>query len=38
MGVYLRPKKFRERFDFVADLFPLLGERRKAKAGLAVRR
>ena len=33
MGVYLRPKTFKERFDFVIDLFPLLGERRKGKAG-----
>ena len=33
MGVYLRPKTFKERFDYVIDLFPLLGERRKGKAG-----
>ncbi|MEU0487981.1 ABC transporter ATP-binding protein [Nocardiopsis sp. NPDC006139] len=33
MGAYLRPKAFAERFTFVAELFPLLGERRKAKAG-----
>mgnify|MGYP006201795203 CR=1 FL=1 len=33
MGVYLRPKSFKERFDYVIDLFPLLGERRKGKAG-----
>lgn len=33
MGIYLRPKKFAERFDAVAELFPLLGERRKIKAG-----
>ncbi len=33
MGVYLRPKTFQERFDYVIDLFPLLGERRKGKAG-----
>ena len=33
MGVYLRPKSFPERFDFVAQLFPLLGDRRKQKAG-----
>ncbi|WP_448639941.1 ABC transporter ATP-binding protein [Geodermatophilus sp. URMC 63] len=33
MGVYLRSKTFRERFDYVVDLFPLLGERRKGKAG-----
>ncbi|OZD13299.1 ABC transporter ATP-binding protein [Rhodococcus sp. 06-156-3C] len=33
MGIYLRPKKFAERFDFVSELFPLLGERKKVKAG-----
>jgi branched-chain amino acid transport system ATP-binding protein len=33
MGVFLRSKTFRDRFDYVADLFPLLGDRRKAKAG-----
>ena len=33
MGVYLRPKSFKDRFDYVIDLFPLLGERRKGKAG-----
>ena len=33
MGVYLRPKTFKDRFDYVVDLFPLLGERRKSKAG-----
>src|SRR3954463_2549810 len=33
MGVYLRSKTFQDRFDYVVDLFPLLGERRKAKAG-----
>src|SRR3712207_8913824 len=33
MGVYLRPRTFKERFDYVIDLFPLLGERRKGKAG-----
>jgi branched-chain amino acid transport system ATP-binding protein len=33
MGIYLRSKKFAERFEFVASLFPLLGERRKTKAG-----
>ena len=26
MGVYLRPKTFKDRFDYVIDLFPLLGE------------
>ncbi|GAB2499458.1 ABC transporter ATP-binding protein [Nocardiopsis aegyptia] len=33
MGAFLRPKMFAERFAVVAGLFPLLGERRKAKAG-----
>ncbi|WP_046471655.1 ABC transporter ATP-binding protein [Allosalinactinospora lopnorensis] len=33
MGVFLRPKTFRERFDAVSALFPLLGERRRQKAG-----
>ena len=33
MGIYLRRAKFAERFDVVAELFPLLGERRKVKAG-----
>jgi branched-chain amino acid transport system ATP-binding protein len=33
MGVWLRSKTFQDRFDYVADLFPLLGDRRKAKAG-----
>ena len=33
MGVYLRPKTFAKRFDFVSELFPLLSERRKIKAG-----
>ncbi|MEE2034069.1 ABC transporter ATP-binding protein [Rhodococcus chondri] len=33
MGIYLRPKKFAAQFDRVAELFPLLGERRKTKAG-----
>ncbi|MFI6576502.1 ABC transporter ATP-binding protein [Nocardiopsis sp. NPDC050513] len=33
MGAFLRPKAFAERFTVVADLFPLLGKRRKAKAG-----
>ena len=33
MGVFLRSKTFKDRFDYVADLFPLLGDRRKAKAG-----
>jgi branched-chain amino acid transport system ATP-binding protein len=33
MGAYLRPKRFAERFGVVAGLFPLLADRRKAKAG-----
>ncbi|HET9118001.1 MAG TPA: ABC transporter ATP-binding protein [Pseudonocardiaceae bacterium] len=33
MGVYLRPRTFNARFDVVCDLFPLLRERRKTKAG-----
>ena len=33
MGVYLRPKSFNDRLTFVADLFPLLADRRKQKAG-----
>jgi branched-chain amino acid transport system ATP-binding protein len=33
MGVYQAPKTFAERFDFVTDLFPVLGDRRKQRAG-----
>jgi branched-chain amino acid transport system ATP-binding protein len=33
MGVYLRRKKFAERFAVVSELFPLLAERRRVKAG-----
>lgn len=33
MGIYLRSKKFAERFDFVTGLFPLLSERKRVKAG-----
>ncbi len=33
MGCYQRPKKFEQRFDFVADLFPAVGERRNQRAG-----
>jgi branched-chain amino acid transport system ATP-binding protein len=33
MGVFLRSRTFQERFHYVTELFPLLGERRKAKAG-----
>jgi branched-chain amino acid transport system ATP-binding protein len=33
MGLYLKPKLWDERFGFVADLFPLLADRRKQRAG-----
>ncbi|RCV51674.1 ABC transporter ATP-binding protein [Marinitenerispora sediminis] len=33
MGAYLRPKRFAERFAAVAELFPLLAQRRRQKAG-----
>jgi branched-chain amino acid transport system ATP-binding protein len=33
MGAYLRPKEFQRRFDHVVSLFPLLGQRRKQRAG-----
>ena len=33
MGAFLRPKAFTEQFSVVADLFPILGKRRRAKAG-----
>jgi branched-chain amino acid transport system ATP-binding protein len=33
MGIFLRSAKFTERFEYVAGLFPLLGERRKVRAG-----
>ncbi|GAA1482996.1 ABC transporter ATP-binding protein [Gordonia sinesedis] len=33
MGTYLQPRKFQERFDIVAELFPLLAERRSVRAG-----
>ena len=33
MGVYLRPKKFNERFETVAEMFPRLFERRTQRAG-----
>ncbi|GAB3646833.1 ABC transporter ATP-binding protein [Glycomyces tarimensis] len=33
MGVFLRPKRFKERFEFVADLFPVLADRRAQRAG-----
>ncbi len=33
MGMYLEPKRFKERLEVVADLFPLLSERLKQRAG-----
>jgi ABC-type branched-subunit amino acid transport system ATPase component len=33
MGCYQRPGKFRERFDFVGELFPALVDRRNQRAG-----
>ena len=33
MGCYQAPKQFSERFDFVTDIFPRLGDRRKQRAG-----
>jgi branched-chain amino acid transport system ATP-binding protein len=33
MGLYNDAKKFPERFDYVAELFPALGKRRKQRAG-----
>jgi branched-chain amino acid transport system ATP-binding protein len=33
MGLYQAPRKFDERFEFVCDLFPLLGDRRGQRAG-----
>ncbi len=33
MGTFQAPKRFAERFAFVAELFPALGERRKQRAG-----
>ncbi|MBA3311127.1 MAG: ABC transporter ATP-binding protein [Nocardioidaceae bacterium] len=33
MGVYQSPKKFSERFDFVAELFPALKDRASQRAG-----
>jgi ABC-type branched-subunit amino acid transport system ATPase component len=33
MGMYLDPKKFKERFQYVTDIFPRLGERRAQRAG-----
>jgi ABC-type branched-subunit amino acid transport system ATPase component len=33
MGSYQRPKRFKERFEFVAQLFPTLADRRGQRAG-----
>lgn len=33
MGLFLRPKQFNERWDYVTELFPRLGDRRKQRAG-----
>jgi len=33
MGAYQVPKKFKERFEFVCEIFPALAERRKQRAG-----
>jgi branched-chain amino acid transport system ATP-binding protein len=33
MGIYLEPSHFKARFDEVAGLFPLLGRRRRQRAG-----
>lgn len=33
MGCFQDPKKFKERFDFVCDLFPALAERKSQRAG-----
>lgn len=33
MGIYQDPKRFQERFDHVAELFPMMSERRKQRAG-----
>jgi branched-chain amino acid transport system ATP-binding protein len=33
MGVFQNPKRFSQRFDFVAELFPALAERRRQRAG-----
>ncbi|CAM3761848.1 ABC transporter ATP-binding protein [Nocardiopsis rhodophaea] len=33
MGAFLRPKSFQRRFDAVAEVFPLLAQRRRQKAG-----
>jgi len=33
MGIFQEPRRFAERFEFVTDIFPALGERRKQRAG-----
>ena len=33
MGLFLKPRAFRERFETVTELFPLLGRRRRQRAG-----
>jgi branched-chain amino acid transport system ATP-binding protein len=33
MGLFLKPKQFNQRFAFVAELFPILKDRRKQRAG-----
>ena len=33
MGLFQAPKRYTERFDFIVDLFPILGDRRKQRAG-----
>jgi ABC-type branched-subunit amino acid transport system ATPase component len=33
MGMYLEPKKFKERFGYVTDIFPRLNERKDQRAG-----
>lgn len=33
MGLFQRPSKFKERFDFVSDIFPALRDRRAQRAG-----
>ncbi len=33
MGLFLQPSRFKERFEAVVELFPVLGQRRKQRAG-----
>jgi branched-chain amino acid transport system ATP-binding protein len=33
MGLYLKPKDFKDRFAYVCDVFPLLADRRRQRAG-----